>query len=822
MSEHAWVLENVACFLADGLDSNERERFEMHVAECADCRKALVDARELEHDLQNLFSPVRPRSDLEDRMIRALDLRARSRLRPRGRTVKVVLAIAAVVLVAVIGGGVTAAVEEGEIGWFSFLESRTTASNQLVTRNDLPLERFRPGTVLSTDSSKRVPDVLGTDWGDGPSVADEGKKLHDLQGKSEISFFSPSYFRPEDTFRKRGDNAKRPVQNAAGQGPGAGFGMGAQEAFSIKGPDPKVMEDALLAKQREKDQVAMAQPSPPAPEGTRKIIRSGDIEFEVDSFDAAAAIVTLLVERTKGSFVATVNSEKLPNGKVRGSIVVRVPPDRLDTFLLDLRKQLSKTGELKGQRIGSLDITKQYTDLESRLRAARTMEERLLKIIKEGKGQIKDLLQAEKELGVWRTRIEEMEGELRYYASQVALSTLTIKLQEKEIRAAAAITESERVRTGIEVDDVEKAMRDTLDAVRAARGRVTRSEMKQHGAGQFNALLDFEVAPDKADLIRDRLRQLGHMARLEIDRVQQTEGGAKAPADAKVQRGETKFFVSLYNLFNMSPRENIAVTAAVVDVPAAYAGLRVYLAKSQGRVANAYLREPDRQNVMATLEFDIVRGAEAGIQKMLSENGEILSRYVTRAAAGENVTDAKVHYRIDLIQADNIPPRETIKLVLEVADVDAALAVFNAQVKEKQGRSQAPMTTQESNGQVTANAAYLVPLAAAPGLVESIKRMGVVRINQSTPNLKTHEGKLALARLEVTFTNSQLLVPRDESLWSQVRKGLSVSLRGLSASVSALIVGVLFILPWLLLLGTIFWLTRKWLARAKRGMKVDA
>ena len=121
--------------------------------------------------------------------------------------------------------------------------------------------------------------------------------------------------------------------------------------------------------------------------------------------------------------MATVSSDKLPNGKVKGSIAVRVPPEHLDSLVLDLRKELGKAGELKGQRIGSQDITKQYTDLESRLRAARTMETRLLQIIKEGKGEIKQLLEAEKELGVWRTRIEECEGELRYYGNLVSLST---------------------------------------------------------------------------------------------------------------------------------------------------------------------------------------------------------------------------------------------------------------------------------------------------------------------------------------------------------------------------------------------------------------
>src|SRR5204862_3190733 len=100
---------------------------------------------------------------------------------------------------------------------------------------------------------------------------------------------------------------------------------------------------------------------------------------------------TTLVGGIPGAFAATVASEKLPNGKVKGSVVVRVPPAALDKFVLDLRQALAKTGELKSQKIGSADVTKQYTDIESRLRAARTMEERLIAIIKNGKGEVKDL-----------------------------------------------------------------------------------------------------------------------------------------------------------------------------------------------------------------------------------------------------------------------------------------------------------------------------------------------------------------------------------------------------------------------------------------------
>jgi len=46
---------------------------------------------------------------------------------------------------------------------------------------------------------------------------------------------------------------------------------------------------------------------------------------------------------------------------------------------------------------------------------------------------------SERELGVWRIKMEEMEGEIRYYANQVSLSTLTIALYEKEILAPTSL-----------------------------------------------------------------------------------------------------------------------------------------------------------------------------------------------------------------------------------------------------------------------------------------------------------------------------------------------------------------------------------------------
>ena len=137
---------------------------------------------------------------------------------------------------------------------------------------------------------------------------------------------------------------------------------------------------------------------------------------------------------------------------------MRVPPENARQVRARSAPGAGQNGELKNQHIGSQDVTKQYTDLESRLAAARTMEERLLQIIKTGKGEIKDLVAAEKELGVWRTKIEEMEGEIRYLRQPGRPQHADHHPDRKGDPAPRRVDRHRARRTcGIEVDDVDKA-----------------------------------------------------------------------------------------------------------------------------------------------------------------------------------------------------------------------------------------------------------------------------------------------------------------------------------------------------------------------------
>jgi hypothetical protein len=202
--------------------------------------------------------------------------------------------------------------------------------------------------------------------------------------------------------------------------------------------------------------------------------------------------------------------------------------------------------------------------------------------------------------------------------------------------------------------------------------------------------------------------------------------------------------------------------------------------------------------VTPQLDFAGRRGEEQAMQAALGAAGEVLSRNVTRAAEAANMTDAKVLFRTSLVAAAGIAPRETVTLGVEVTDVEATAAVFAAQVAEVQGRVVDATVARERSGRVTGRLVYDVPLSAAPGLVEMFKGRGTVRMQQATRNPQAAEGKLALARLDVTLSNAELIVPHDDGLWPQVRKGLSYSLTVLSWSVTWLIFGLCVLLPWAL------------------------
>lgn len=496
-------------------------------------------------------------------------------------------------------------------------------------------------------------------------------------------------------------------------------------------------------------------------EASRKIIRHGEMSFEVDSFDSAFAQITKIATE-EGGFIATANSDKLANGKVSGVVEVRVPPDHLDTFVLKIRA----LGDLKGQKIASDDVTKEYTDLESELRAAKAMEDRLLDIIKTGKGEVKDLVEAEKELGTWREKAEKITGEINYYNNLISFSTLQINLMERDIRQAALATEQEKVNVGLETDDVEKGRADALKAIDDAKGRIIQSDLKKYDAGQLAATIVAEVSPANAGPVTDRLKQLGRVARLDITRHQSVPDGATALPGVKVEQKDTQFQISLYNLANIAPRQTTNLSMACDDVEAAYHAIITRIADVGGRVVNSSLNRVKPEQIDGTINCESPDDKADAVLLDVRALGQVMHLAVAENPDAENVTAAKRGFSITLVSSTSVAPREVISMTLMPAGnvPDAYHAILSA--AQSAGADVKTAQLQEQNTQSSSATVVVdVPRKQQSQIDDTIRQAtaGTGRIvsRSSSRSDDTEHTLDTKVQFSLTLTSSEAIAPRD-------------------------------------------------------------
>ncbi len=493
----------------------------------------------------------------------------------------------------------------------------------------------------------------------------------------------------------------------------------------------------------------------------RKIIRSGTMEFEVDRFDAAQAQISKIVGEA-GGYVGTTDSTKLPNGKVRGTITLRVPPERLDTLVLSLRA----LGDLKSQQITAQDVSKEYTDTESELIADRAMQDRLLELIHSGKGSIKELLAAETELAVWRGKIEKAEGQIRYYNSLVSMSTLSITLSEKDIQTPAAAVETETADVGIEAEEVEKARDAALKSIDGVKGRIVEAELKRFDAGQLAARLVADVPPESAGAVIDQLKLLGKVARLEVQRHQTTSDGSPAVTGTTVLRTErkpTRLMVSIYNLANVAPRRTTHINLAAEDVEKTFAALIAEAKTDGGRVVTSNLDRGDPITATGSVTLELPPEKVDAAMASLHAQGEVLRLNSTENTDTQNSTEAKQGLTIQLVSLASVPARESIEQTIAATDVPAAYHTAQAAAETARARVVTAQLNEQDRRSMSGDLQLEVLRSELPALNKTLAGTGDT-ISRTTGRAANTDGTVdSKVRLRLLIMPAADLTPREKT-----------------------------------------------------------
>jgi hypothetical protein len=159
----------------------------------------------------------------------------------------------------------------------------------------------------------------------------------------------------------------------------------------------------------------------------RIVIKNAELSIIVDDPAESLDRVSRMAEGMRGFVVsAHVYREKLADGQevLRASATIRVPAERLNEAMEQIRNESSKP--VMYENIDSQDVTREYTDLQSRLRNLEAAEAQLQEIMLEA-NKTEDVLSVYSQLTQVREQIEVTKGQIQYYEQSAALSSITVQ-----------------------------------------------------------------------------------------------------------------------------------------------------------------------------------------------------------------------------------------------------------------------------------------------------------------------------------------------------------------------------------------------------------
>jgi hypothetical protein len=173
-------------------------------------------------------------------------------------------------------------------------------------------------------------------------------------------------------------------------------------------------------------------------DGKTKLIKTVNYRFEVENVKRATENIEIAIKKYPAYISAS--NLRLENPILENKLTIRIQSE----FFYDLLKDIDKEAKFVNFRdVNTTDASKEYVDLESRLKTKREVEERYMEILRKKAGSIEELLEAERQIGALHEEIEATISRMNYLKEQISYSTINLEFYQsisQEIVAADTIT----------------------------------------------------------------------------------------------------------------------------------------------------------------------------------------------------------------------------------------------------------------------------------------------------------------------------------------------------------------------------------------------
>lgn len=160
-------------------------------------------------------------------------------------------------------------------------------------------------------------------------------------------------------------------------------------------------------------------------ESERRVIQTGSLSLRVENLQAALEQAEAIAN-AHGGYVENQNDSGSQTQLPRGNMTLRVK----SVHFGDAMNQLRALGEKLSESTNREDITRQYADIEGRLRALRAEEESYVTMLRAAK-KVGELLEIKERLGSVRQELESYESQRRALANLSTLSTISLSLEQR-------------------------------------------------------------------------------------------------------------------------------------------------------------------------------------------------------------------------------------------------------------------------------------------------------------------------------------------------------------------------------------------------------
>ena len=158
---------------------------------------------------------------------------------------------------------------------------------------------------------------------------------------------------------------------------------------------------------------------------SQKLIKKASVRLETKNADELIKNINSQISSLKG-YTSSLNQSKY-DGYLTVDTNVCVPAEKLEEFI----DFLEKTGTITSKNIETLDVTDNYTNTESQIKALETEEKALLGILEKCEN-VQDTMNVQERLTSVRGELESLKSQKKNYDQRIAYSEVLINISEVE------------------------------------------------------------------------------------------------------------------------------------------------------------------------------------------------------------------------------------------------------------------------------------------------------------------------------------------------------------------------------------------------------